>query len=79
MQTQTDTNTPVLPDPTVEPTVSVERAGAIFGISRASAYGAVHDGSIPSIRLGRRLVVPSAAILRMLATDATAYPVDDAA
>ena len=79
MQTQTDTNTPVLPDPTVEPTVSVERAGAIFGISRASAYGAVHDGSIPSIRLGRRLVVPSAAILRMLATGATAYPVDDAA
>jgi hypothetical protein len=79
MQTQTDTNTPVLPDPTVEPTVSVERAGAIFGISRASAYGAVHDGSIPSIRLGRRLVVPSAAILKMLATDATAHPVDDAA
>ena len=79
MQTQTDQNTPVLPDPTVEPTVSVERAGAIFGISRASAYGAVHDGSIPSIRLGRRLVVPTAAILRMLAADATTQQVGDAA
>ena len=66
---QTTTETPsrqVLPDPAAEPVVSVERAGAIFGISRSSAYIAVKSGEIPSVRLGRRLVVPTAALLRML-------------
>jgi len=55
-----------LPDPRTEPTVSVERAGASLGISRASAYDAVRRGEIPAIRLGRRWVVLTAHLRRLL-------------
>ena len=61
----------VLPIPTDEPVVSVERAGSILGISRATAYAAVNNGTIPSIRLGRRIVVPTAPLLRLVGLDGT--------
>ncbi len=56
----------MLPDPNEEPTVTVERAGQIVGVSRSSAYEAVRNGAIPSIRIGRRLVVPTASLRLML-------------
>ena len=50
-----------------EPKVlTVERAGEILQISRASAYQAVALGEIPSIRIGRRLLVPRAKLMAML-------------
>ncbi len=58
-----------VPDPIEVPTVDVETAGAWFGLSRSSAYAAVQAGQIPSIRLGRRLVVPVAAVRRLLLID----------
>ena len=45
------------------------RAATILGISRGSAYEAARRGDIPTIRLGRRLVVPTAALRRLLAID----------
>ncbi|WP_328435745.1 helix-turn-helix domain-containing protein [Nocardia puris] len=42
-----------------EPTLSVEDAAAAFGIGRSTAYAAVAAGEIPSIRIGRRVRVPS--------------------
>lgn len=59
-----------LPDPTREPTVSVERAGALLGISRGSAYEAARRGDIPALRIGKRLVVPTARLLALLGVDA---------
>ena len=47
-------------------TMTVEQAGEVLGISRATAYMLVRMGNIPSIRLGRRLVVPKVALERML-------------
>lgn len=47
-------------------TISVERAGELLGISRASAYEAVKQGRIPHLRFGRKLVVPRAALERMV-------------
>lgn len=38
-------------------TVSVTEAAAILGISRAHAYDCVKSGELPSISLGRRLVI----------------------
>lgn len=55
-----------LPDPEIEPTVTVDRAAAIIGISRAAAFRAAANGEIPSIRVGRRLVVPTSALRTML-------------
>jgi excisionase family DNA binding protein len=40
----------------------------MLGISRALAYELVRKNEIPSIKLGRRLVVPLAALLRLLQT-----------
>jgi excisionase family DNA binding protein len=55
-----------LPDPATEPTLRVERAGQLLGISRSSAYEAARSGQIPALRFGRRLVVPTAALLELL-------------
>jgi excisionase family DNA binding protein len=52
---------------TTEPrTVSVEEAGRLLGVSRMAAYQAVWRGQIPSIRIGRRLLVPVAKLNAML-------------
>jgi excisionase family DNA binding protein len=42
--------------------LSVEEAGALLGISRDLAYDLVGRGQLPSVRLGRRLVVPRRAL-----------------
>jgi excisionase family DNA binding protein len=47
-------------------TTSVEEAGRLLGISRSLAYELVNRGDIPSIRLGRRIVVPRQALDRLL-------------
>ena len=38
--------------------MSVEEAGALLGISRSLAYAAARDGRLPTVRFGRRLLVP---------------------
>lgn len=48
------------------PTITVERAAEVLGISRRSAYRAVTTGELPSLKLGRRLVVPTPRLLEML-------------
>ncbi|MGA8724142.1 MAG: hypothetical protein WB565_03820 [Acidimicrobiales bacterium] len=48
-------------------TVDVPTAGLIVGdLCRNSAYAAAARGDLPTIRLGRRLVVPVAQLRRML-------------
>ena len=46
--------------------LTVTEAAEVLGISRALAYELVARGDLPSIRLGRRLVVPKVALLEML-------------
>jgi excisionase family DNA binding protein len=47
-------------------TVSVEEAGRRLGVSRMAAYQAVWRGQIPSIRIGRKVLVPIAKLNEML-------------
>ena len=47
-------------------TLTVEEAAEILGISRAFAYTLVRNEELPSLRLGRRVVVPRQALERML-------------
>jgi excisionase family DNA binding protein len=43
--------------------VSVAEAGRLLGVSRAFAYELAARGELPTIRLGRRIVVPNVALL----------------
>ena len=47
-------------------TVTVTEAARILGISRTTAYEAVRDGSLCSIRVRRRILIPRAWISDML-------------
>jgi excisionase family DNA binding protein len=54
----------------MRPTLSVwPETGQLLGLAKASTYEAVHRGEIPTIRIGRRLLVPTAALRRLLAMD----------
>jgi excisionase family DNA binding protein len=44
----------------------VEEAAELLGICRKHAYDAVAVGEIPSVRIGRRILVPRAALQKML-------------
>jgi len=48
-------------------TLTVEDAAAMLGIGRTLAYELARTGELPSIRLGRRIIIPRAAVERMLA------------
>ena len=47
-------------------TVTVPEAAEILGVGRNQAYEGVKSGQIPVIRIGHRLLVPMAALERML-------------
>jgi excisionase family DNA binding protein len=46
--------------------LTVTEAAAALGISRAHAYELVARGELPSLRLGRRIVVPRRGLERLL-------------
>ena len=54
------------PSNTKAHTMTVTETATMLGISRSSAYECVRTGSIPSIRLGRRIVIPKQAIVNIL-------------
>ena len=45
---------------------SVAEAGKRLGLSRGLMYEAIRAGQIPSIRIGRRILIPCAALDRLL-------------
>jgi len=45
---------------------SVNEAARALGISRATVFARIADGTLPSIRLGRRRLVPVAALRAMI-------------
>ena len=71
------TKTALVPDPKPMPatasretverkTITIPAAGRALGISRNAAYEAARRGEIPTIRIGRLLLVPKVAFERML-------------
>lgn len=51
------------------PTVTIEQAGRVLGLSRPAAYRAANKGEIHALKFGRRKVVPSAWLRRVLMLD----------
>lgn len=58
-----------VPSPDQRPTLSVDEAAFVLGVGRATAYSAVKRGDVPSIRVSGRILVPTAALRRMLGLD----------
>jgi excisionase family DNA binding protein len=55
-------------------TVTVQEAAQILGLGRNQAYEAAAAGQIPTIRIGKRILVPIAALNRMLGIDGAKTP-----
>ena len=47
-------------------TLSVDEVAVLLGIGRGLAYEKARSGEIPTLRIGRRLLVPKVALNRML-------------
>jgi excisionase family DNA binding protein len=55
-------------------TLTIEEAAKVLGVGRNSAYLAAERGDLPTIRLGRRLLVPRSALERLLSNPTPAAP-----
>jgi hypothetical protein len=54
-----------------KPTITVREAGMkIFGLSRNASYGAAKRGDFHTIRMGKRILVPTAPLRRQLGIEA---------
>jgi len=49
---------------------TLDEVATLLRVSRGSAYAAAKKGEIPTIRIGRRLLVPLAALDRLLGEQA---------
>jgi excisionase family DNA binding protein len=47
-------------------TITVPEAGRLLGIGRDASYAAAERGEIPTLRLGRRIVVPVPRLLELV-------------
>jgi excisionase family DNA binding protein len=54
------------PDPSELPAMTVTAAAELIGISRSDFYRAIDRGEMPSVRIGRRLLVPTAKLYQLL-------------
>jgi excisionase family DNA binding protein len=52
-------------------TLSVPEAARLLGIGRNTAYEAIRRGELPALRIGRRLLVPRAALESLLSAVGT--------
>jgi excisionase family DNA binding protein len=58
--------------PTASAVLTVEEAAALLRISRQSAYAAVKAGELPTVKIGRRLLVPRHRLEQLLDGEVTA-------
>ena len=49
--------------------LTIDEAAVVLRISRQSAYEAARRGEIPTIRLGRRILVPRRALEKLIGAD----------
>lgn len=55
------------PKPNAEPlTLTVPEAADLLGISRGAGYDAARRGELPTVRIGRRYLVPRKALIQLL-------------
>lgn len=52
-------------------TLTMDETAAVLGLSRSAAYRLAKTGDIPTVKLGRKLLVPRVQLERMLDPDAS--------
>ena len=61
---------PRVPNPDVTPIMKLwPDVGNLFGLGRSATYAAANRGEIPTLKIGGRAVVPTAALRRMFELD----------
>lgn len=50
-------------------TLTVAEAASLLRIGKNTAYAAVHNGEIPSLKIGGRLLIPTARLLKLIDPD----------
>lgn len=68
-----------LPNPWTVPVLTVPVAGDLVGVTRSAAYRMVQRGELPTIRMGGRLMVPTARLYERLGLPVPPRPVSPAA
>lgn len=53
------------------PTITVAELGEVLGCGRNAAYAFVREGRIRSLRIGSRIVIPTAAVRELLGETTT--------
>jgi excisionase family DNA binding protein len=56
------------------PTITVTHAAKLLGIGKNQAYKAAASGELPVVRIGHRLLVPTARVLMMLGVQVSEPP-----
>ncbi len=54
--------------------IGVKEAAQLLGIGRDSAYQLIREGRLPALRIGRRILVPSAALEGWVLEQASSPP-----
>lgn len=55
-------------------TITVVEASALLGVSQDNAYAAVKSGALPSLKLGRRILIPAARLRELLGDNPPTAP-----
>jgi excisionase family DNA binding protein len=55
-----------LGDLAARPMLTVEEFAEWWGVGRSTGYQTVREGRIPSLRVGRRILIPTAALVALL-------------
>lgn len=58
-----------LPDPEDRPTLTVDAVAEILGLDRKTVYAAINSGELPSLRVGRRILVPTSWLAARITPD----------
>ncbi len=76
MSSMTASRSPSAHIPTAEerPTLRLDEVCGPLNMGRSAVYAAAASGDIPTIRIGRRILVPTAALRRMLQLDEPTTP-----
>ena len=61
-----DNSTSQQPKPSTKMTLSVNEAAELIGISRPKVYDLLRDGTLPSIHVGKKIVIPRQAVIDWL-------------